>query len=467
MKTPLQLSLVLALMISSLTMKAQQFEFYDLPDGHKHVPLTRFEIHSGKLFFQLQSDTPVHYSLAYYDGSGIQMTPLPAGLIPTTYHMASFRNKIFMVLEDTARSELFQPALVLYGFNGRWFDHILLPAGYTFGGFEELEEFRGRLFMGLRNIAEDRIDLFAYNGFRFNQIPLCDECYLGYNPHEEGNVFDEMIRYKGKLYIAGHYGSPTGGDYRDGLMVWDGQTVTRVPFPFDQWWTVHDNFFIYEDLLHHGGSPAWNGDSVVRPTYYRAEMTIDRDLYYWASPYGDPLGKTVYAGAVYSAPYLPFWFPEIDFLRRRLYTFSSDPQKAKEIFLPDGYYFDGIEYFHSHLQVYNCRLFMFLDNDAGFQQLVAYTDESDTECVGPRANMPEGPWTCVVYPNPGDGLFTVYFPEWLGKLSVPVIVFDDKGRAVLQKSISHNDNTIDLRSFGPGLYALRIPGGLTLRLVVR
>jgi hypothetical protein len=444
---------------------SQRFELHDLPSGLRHVEFTRFEVHQDTMFFLLYSPatTPVNYYLAKFHRRRLSVVPLPSGYLPTRYHLASYRNHLYIVLKNPSDDRF------LFRYDGYSFEQIKVPFNHSFTSFEELETYNNELYLGLKNNATNNTVLSRYDGSVFNSVPLCADCLIGINPGTVENTYDEMIVYKNKLYLVGHLVlDETTAEYPERLLVWDGTTTTIAPLAFRQWGSIHDQFFINNDLLHTLTTYGFDGTSVVPIHYYYPTMTmVDPVEMPWASPNGTSLGKAVYNGAVYNSAYIPFASDEVLFLRRRLYSFSTTPSKAREIFLPDDYFFGGFESFHSHLIVYNCRLFMFLDHPSGIQKLASYKDTPFSHCDLILPHFPTLPWPIHIYPNPGNGLFKIELPEVIEKTPAFIKVFNDKGKIILEKTITDPaDNELDLRSYGKGLYTIQINNGKPIRLVV-
>jgi len=73
-----------------------------------------------------------------------------------------------------------------------------------------------------------------------------------------------------------------------------------------------------------------------------------------------------------------------------------------------------------------------------------------------------------MFPNPSDNYVTLQLPSDVDK--VQVSVFDYLGKALLQKSISSNNNTLDISNLSAGIYFVRIQSDSkvgTKKLVVR
>jgi hypothetical protein len=461
MKKLILLFFVIAL---SAPAQAQYFELFRLPKRTQHVPFTRMEVHRDSLFYMVETTTtPVRYGLAKFKAPNVRATFLPDGYRPTHYHMVSYRNLLYMVLTNPADEK------VLVRYNGRTFRNVDLPKGYTFDDVEELEVFQDHIMLGLKNEATSEIHLFKYNGSTFTDVPLCAECHLGSHPEWLTNYWDDMIEYDKRLYIGGYLSLDSSRwSWPEKLFVYDGVSMSQVDHRFSQWWSRWDHFFIFNGLLHTGSVGGFDGTTTHPvPFVYPAVSGGDPVSMPWLSPLSDHMGKTVYHGAVYNAPYIPFLGPDEEFLRHRIYSYSTDPAKAREIFLPEDYYIDiRGEYTSGHMIVYDCRLFMIVKNAAGNQRLAAYRDSRFTVCDFRPFPFPF-PIRFNVYPNPGHGLFNIEVPEQAKGIPFTVKVFNNKGELVLQKTIDGEDRTLDLQQHGKGLYLAYIENGAPVRLVIK
>ena len=154
-------------------------------------------------------------------------------------------------------------------------------------------------------------------------------------------------------------------------------------------------------------------------------------------------------------------------MRRRLYSFSTDPERAREIFLPGGYFFGGdglgdFNFFRTDQEVFNCRLFMILDNDAGYQKLAGYRDTRFVFCDLPIF----WPWLRFsVFPNRGNGLFNIEVPEQAKGVSFKVMVYNDKGVLVFEKTFDSEDNVVDIQDQAKGLYTFYFDNGSFTRVL--
>jgi hypothetical protein len=457
------LVVVFVIAFTSLT-SAQGFDLYNLPKNTRHVSYSRFEVHKDTLFFFVENTlTPGNYLLAKFRRLSVGATPIPPGLIPTPYIMSSYKGNLYMVLKK-ADEEHF-----LYRYNGRTFENVALPPDYEFGTFEELEVFKDHLFLGLKNKTTGVIELFRFDGASFRMVRLCSGCFLGANTSTYHNVRDEMVVYKSKLYIVGHLSfDSTRWEYPDRLLVFDGGSVRTVSESWAQWEERWDHMFVYNGLLHTGSFYGYNGRAVVPVSYhYPVVSGVDPVSMPWASPRGTGIGKTVYNNAVYGTGYLPFFNAEDAFMRRRLYSFSTDPERAREIFLPAGYFFSGdghgdFNFFRTDQEVFNCRLFMILDNDAGYQKLAGYRDTRFVFCDLPIF----WPWLRFsVFPNRGNGLFNIEVPEQAKGVAFKVMVYNDKGVLVLEKTFDSVDNIIDIQDQAKGLYTFYFDNGTFIRVL--
>jgi hypothetical protein len=441
---------------------SQSFEFYRILGELRHVPYTRFEPHQDTLFFFLESRTIAgDYYLAKFDKRVVRFISLPKGYAPTRYHMASYGGNLYMVLENSGVRTLFR-------YNGSSFSPVTLPADHSFERFEELEVYGGQLYLGLRDNISEVLHLFRYNGSAFTQVPLCADCFIGMNPETFENTLDEMIVYRNKLYIGGYLGfDPSISGYRSKLFVYDGASVAIVPEPWVQWGSIWDQMFINQDLLHTESFYGYDGTAIIPLTYHYAPVTgIDLEEHPWAVAIGTSLGKTVFNNAVfYSSPMDAAGSSIFDLLKSRFYSFSTDPAKAREIFLPGGYQFGGFDTYFTHLQVFNCRLFMILEHEDGYERLVAYKDSFLTVCDLPRFPFPF-PFRFDIYPNPSDGVFTI---ELLGDAQLPVVVriVNDVGKVIVEKALEQSVNVIDISTHGKGLYTILIGDEKPKRLVVK
>ncbi len=61
----------------------------------------------------------------------------------------------------------------------------------------------------------------------------------------------------------------------------------------------------------------------------------------------------------------------------------------------------------------------------------------------------------TVYPNPGQGIFTIQSPGWLQY----VTVYDTKGQTVYAKSLAQKEFSLDLQGFPSGLYYVQLHDG--------
>jgi Secretion system C-terminal sorting domain len=456
---------LLIFLLAPFLASAQHFELFKLPKKTRHVPFTRMEVHQDSLFYMVESTSlPGRYGLAKFKTPNVRATLIPEGYQPTKYHMVSFKKDLYIVLKNSSDRHF------LMRYNGRTFRNVPLPPGYTFSDVEELEVYRGEIILGLENEKTSEIDLFRFNGTTFTNIALCEDCHLGTHPEWLTNMWDDMIEYDNKLYLVGYMSLDSATwRWKQSLFVYDGSTMSRVSEPFAQWWSRWDHFFIYNGLLHSQSFSGFDGTTTVPvPFVYSTVSGGDPVSMPWLSPLSDHMGKTVYHGAVYNAPYMPFLGPEEEFLRHRIYSYSTDPAKAREIFLPGDYYvpiFD--EYTRSHMIVYDCRLFMILVNAVGEERLVAYRDTRFTICDFRFPFPIPFPPRFTIYPNPGHGLFTIEIPEQAKGVQFMVRVFNNKGELVLQKTIDDQNNTIDLQSFGKGLYMAYFEHGEPLRLIVK
>ena len=59
-----------------------------------------------------------------------------------------------------------------------------------------------------------------------------------------------------------------------------------------------------------------------------------------------------------------------------------------------------------------------------------------------------------MYPNPVSDMLTVQLPT--GTEKAEVSIFDYTGRLVFSKTISSNDNSIDVQSISKGIYIIRV-----------
>jgi hypothetical protein len=68
--------------------------------------------------------------------------------------------------------------------------------------------------------------------------------------------------------------------------------------------------------------------------------------------------------------------------------------------------------------------------------------------------------TFTIYPNPGNGLFTLYAAGLTGQLEMEV--FNARGQTILKKSFTNNNEafqeTIDLTGSPKGVYMIRLTG---------